>query len=365
MSASASLIPELEDIIQHSSLDRRAATVKRIANLFVDGAPHFNEDHIGLFDDVLCRLVVEIEAKARAEMARTLAPIDNAPAELIRQLAQDEDIAVAGPVLTQSARLQEAELVELARTKGQAHLAVLAGRENIGEAVTEVLVQRGDAEVVRNVADNTSARLSEGSFSTLVQRAEGDSELAEKVGHRADIPPHLFRDLLVRATAVVQQRLLASAKPETRDEIQRVLDKVSKEFDKSTPARDYSAAQHAVMELYQTGELNEAKLVEFAQDKKFEETVASLALLCGVPIETADRLMAGDRPDPILILCKAAGYGWTTARAIMMSRPNGKSTSNAALDTAFQNFEKLSPPTAQRVVRFWQVRQAPDDFGPG
>jgi uncharacterized protein DUF2336 len=84
-----------------------------------------------------------------------------------------------------------------------------------------------------------------------------------------------------------------------------------------------------------------------------------------VPIETADRLMAGDRPDPILILCKAAGYGWTTARAIMMSRPNGKSTSNAALDTAFQNFEKLSPPTAQRVVRFWQVRQAPDDFGPG
>ena len=53
MSASASLIPELEDVIQHGSQDKRAATVKRIANLFVDGAPHFNEDHIGLFDDVL------------------------------------------------------------------------------------------------------------------------------------------------------------------------------------------------------------------------------------------------------------------------------------------------------------------------
>src|SRR5690348_7808075 len=118
MSASASLIPELEDMLQHGSLDRRAATVKRIANLFIDGAPHFNEDHIGLFDDVLCRLVVEIEAKARAEMARTLAPIDNAPTELIRTLARDEDIAVAGPVLTKSARLQEAELVELAKTRG-------------------------------------------------------------------------------------------------------------------------------------------------------------------------------------------------------------------------------------------------------
>ena len=69
MSAYASLIPELEDVIQHGSQDKRATTVKRIANLFIDGSPHFNEDHIGLFDDVLCRLIVEIETKARAEMA--------------------------------------------------------------------------------------------------------------------------------------------------------------------------------------------------------------------------------------------------------------------------------------------------------
>jgi uncharacterized protein (DUF2336 family) len=363
MSASASLIPELEDIIQHGSQDRRAATVKRIANLFVDGAPHFNEDHVGLFDDVLCRLVAEIEAKARAEMARTLAPIENAPTELIRQLAKDDDIAVAGPVIAKSTRLRENELVELAKTKGQAHLVALAGRENLGEAVTEVLVQRGDTQVVRNVAENQSAKLSEDSFSALVKRAEEDSELAEKVGHRSDIPPHLFRDLLVRATAVVQQRLLAAAKPETRAEIQRVLDKVSKEYDKSQPARDYTAALREVVALHQSGKLGEKELVEFANDKKFEETVAGISVLCGVPIETADRLMAGDRPDPILILCKAAGYGWTTARSIIMSRPSARGTSNGALDSAFQNFEKLSPSTAQRVVRFWQVRQAADDFG--
>jgi len=253
--------------------------------------------------------------------------------------------------------LPEAELVELARTKGQAHLAIIAGREGIGEAVTDMLVRRGDTEVMHNVADNQTAKLSEGGFSALVKRAEGDGDLAEKVGQRPDIPAHLFRDLLVRATAVVQQRLLQAAKPETRSEIQRVLEKVSKEFDNSTPVRDYAAAQRAVLALYQTGSLGEPALAEYAKDKKFEETVASLALLCGVPIETADRLMAGDRPDPILILCKAAGYGWTTARAIIMSRPSAKGTSTPALDAAFSNFEKLSPSTAQRVVRFWQVRQ--------
>ena len=353
MSASASVIPELEDVIQHGSQDKRAATVKRIANLFIDGSPHFSEDHIGLFDDVLCRLLVKIETKARAEMAQTLAPMANAPLELMRKFAHDDDIAVAGPALMQSVRLQETELVELARTKGQAHLVAIAGREGIGEAVTDVLVRRGDTEVMRNVADNQSARLSEGGFSALVKRAEGDGDLAEKVGQRADIPAHLFRDLLVRATAVVQQRLLHAAKPKTRTEIQRVLEKVSKEFVGSEPARDFAAAQRAVIALHQGANLGETELADFAKDRKFEETVAALSLLSGIPIETADRLMSGDRLDPILILCKAAGFGWTTARAIIMARPSAKGTSTPALDAAFANFEKLSSSTAQRVVRFW------------
>src|SRR5262245_12888927 len=143
MSASASLIPELEHVVLYGTLEKRAATIQRIANLFIDGAPSFNEDHVWLFDDVLCRLVVEIEAKARAEMSKSLAPIPNAPSELMRKLAQDDDIAVAGPVIAQSQRLKETDLVDIAKTKGQAHLVAIAARDGIGEAVTDVLVRRG------------------------------------------------------------------------------------------------------------------------------------------------------------------------------------------------------------------------------
>jgi uncharacterized protein (DUF2336 family) len=360
MSASASLIPELEDVIQHGSPEKRATTLQRIANLFVDGSSQFNEQQVALFDDVLCRLVVEIEAKVRAAMSNRLAPITNAPANLIRQLAHDDDIAVAAPVITQSARLSETDLVDIARTKGQAHLAALAERGGIGAAVTDVLMWRGDTEVMRNVAENQSAKLSEGGFSMLVGRAEGDGDLAERLGARQDVPRHLFRQLLVRATAVVQQRLLAQAKPETKAEIQRVLDKVAGEIGKSAPVRDYAAAQRVVLDLHRTGSLDENRLADFAKDKKFEETVAALSLLSGVPIETADRLATDERPDPILILCKAAGYSWTTARAIILTRPRGKGSSSSALDAAFVNFEKLSPVTAQRVVRFWQVRHLED-----
>jgi uncharacterized protein (DUF2336 family) len=362
MNATASLIPELENVIQHGSPERCAEMLSRITTLFVDGAKGFNENHVGLFDDVLCQLVSEIETKARVELAQRLAPIANAPAELVRQLAHDSDITVAGPVLKQSTRLDESDLLDIAETKGQAHLRAISGRQGIGEAVTDVLIRRGDQEVARSVAENASARISNDAFSALVNRAEKDVVLAEKVGLRPDIPPHLFRDLLMRATEVVQRRLLATAKPETQEEIRRVLAKISMELNSNAAPRDYTSAQRTVLVLHQSGKLGESELVEFASEHKYEETVATLSALCGVPIDAVDRLTSGERPDPVLILCKAVGFGWPTARAIIATQANGKSVSSQALDAAYANFERLSPSTAQRVVRFWQVRQAPDEI---
>ncbi len=229
MAVPASLIPELEDVIQHGSPERRALMLQQITALFIDGAERFNEDHVSLFDDVLSRLIEEIESKARTELANRLAPVGNAPVKVMRRLATDDDISVAGPVLRQSSRLNDADLIDIARTKSQAHLLAISSRTGIAEPVTDVLVKRGDREVARNLARNRTAQLSDGSFSALVGQARADVVLAERVGLRPDIPPRLFRELLLKATEVVQQRLLASAESETQAEIRRVLAKVSSE----------------------------------------------------------------------------------------------------------------------------------------
>ena len=357
MAAPASLIPELEDVLQNGSADRRARALQRITSLFLNGADHYSEEHIDLFDSVFVRLIEEIEAKARAELSHRLAPVNNAPIEAVRRLAKDDDISIAGPVLERSPRLPDADLVEIAKTMGQAHLLAISGRTGIAEAITDELVRRGDRQVVRNVAENREARLSERSFSTLVSKAEKDGVLAEKVGTRPDIPPRMFRELLLKATEVVQQRLIAAARPETQAEIQRVLAKVSHEVG-IAKRRDYTAAHRVVDALQQQGKLDEAALLDFAKSSKYEETVVALARLCAVPIDVVDRLMGGDRPDPVLILCKSAGWEWPTVRTLITSRPGGKGSSSQALDSAFANFERLSPATAQRVMRFWQARPA-------
>ena len=359
MSDSVSLIPELEDIIEHASPERRAEALKGITALFLQGASRFNDDHVRVFDDVFGRLIAEIESKARAELSSRLAPVENAPAGVVRTLASDDDISIAGPMLAQSQRIDDADLLDIARTKSQAHLLAISGRDGIGEPVTDLLVKRGDNNVVRSVAENRSARLSEQSFSALVDRAENDVALAERIGSRPDSPPRLFRDLLLKATEVVQQRLFAAARPETQAEIRRVLAKVSTEVAAKAAPRDFAAAQRVIDALKREGKLDEAALLDFAKNEKYEETIAALSALCAVPIDVVDRLMGGDRPDPVLILCKSAGWGWPTVKAIIQSRPHGKSSSQG-LDNAYTNFERLSPATAQRVMRFWQVRRDND-----
>jgi uncharacterized protein (DUF2336 family) len=355
MSAAPSLIPELEDIVQHGSPRRREQALRRITALFLDGASRFNDKHIKLFDDVFNRLIDEIEAKARAELSHHLAPVRNAPGQLISRLAHDDDISVAGPVLRQSRRLGETDLVEIAETKSQAHLLAISGRAGIAEKVTNVLVRRGNRDVARRVAENRGALLSEASFTTLVAKSEDDDVLAEKVGQRPDIPPSLFRALLLKATAVVQQRLLASASPEVQAEIRSVLARVSKEVATKSGQRDFAEAQRAVEVLRRRGELTEVKIVEFANATQYEEMVAGLSELCAVPIDVVDRLMGGERPDPILILCKSAGWGWPTTRAIIDARLGRKANSSQGLDAAFSNFERLTDTTAARVIKFWQM----------
>ena len=372
----ASYIAELDDLIERGSPGKRATTLERMTAFFLDGASRFNDDHVRLFDLVFSRLIGKIETAARTELSRRLAPVGKAPIETVRRLAHDDDIAVAGPLLERADRLSDADLADIAESKGQAHLLAICARARIAQPVTDVLLRRGDREVVHSVAENRGARLSDEGFCTLVERAKTDGVLAEKVLLRSDIPPRLFHALLLTATDAVQRRLIASAMPETSSEVRRALAKVSNEVAKSevaksevaksevatSPApRDYSRARHTIEALQREGKLDEANLVDFAQKSQYGETVAALALLCATPIEVVDRLMNAERPDPVLILCKSAGWDWSTVKAVIMVRPGGARTSSQDLDAIHAEFDRLSPSTAQHVVRFWQVRA--DDKG--
>ena len=117
MMHSLPLIEELETALSSGTFDRRNEILTSITDLFINGAPRFSEDQVGVFDDVIGRLINTIEAKARARLANRLAPIANAPLNVIHLLASDDDIEVARPILIRSERLNEDTLLATANSK--------------------------------------------------------------------------------------------------------------------------------------------------------------------------------------------------------------------------------------------------------
>jgi uncharacterized protein (DUF2336 family) len=356
---SNSLISELEEAVQGQSAERRVETLRRITDLFLGEAERFSDEQINLFDDVLGKLIHRIETKVLAELSSRLAPIHNAPIDVIRRLARNDEIIVAGPVLVESRRLTASDLIEIAKTKSQSHLLAISGRPELEEAVTDVLLTHGNHEVASQLASNSGARFSETGFETLVKAGENNGPLAEKVGLRLDLPVRLLRELLLKATEAVRSRLLSLASPENRDEIRRVLGTICGEVSQEVTApRDFGKAHSLVLSMQKENQLNESAILTFANSRKYEEMVAALSLLSGASIEIIKPVMKSARPDGLLIACKAADLKWPTVSAILKNRITHHSIADEELARCKCNFIALSKVTAQRTLRFWIVRNS-------
>src|SRR3954462_8795229 len=184
MITAASLIPELDDIVSRGDPKRRADAARRVSELFLQGAAHFRADHVDLFDGVLTSLVPHAELAARADLAERLSLLANAPRELVGQLAHEDEIAIAGPLLRRSPILSEPMLVEIAAAKGQGHLLGMTDRPTLSSDLTDVIVRRGDRDFIRGAAGNAGAAFSTDGYSTLIKRAGQDGVLTIKIGQR-------------------------------------------------------------------------------------------------------------------------------------------------------------------------------------
>jgi uncharacterized protein (DUF2336 family) len=358
METPPSLLTELEAAIQGGSSEKRAEMLRRITDLFVDTAPRVSQAQAGVFDDVFEQLIKEIEWKAVLELSERMATVENAPDRLIRRLAHEDSIEVSGPVLARSDKLGPDDLVAIARTKSQAHLHAIAGRAELCEQVTGVLVERGDMAVARKVVSNSGARFSEVSLRSLVDRAGDDGDLAHAVARRRELPPAMFRNLLARATDQVRKRLLDTAQPGTAKVINKIIAEVSQDVEcKTAPKRDYAAAQKLVTEMQKQGGVAVPNLLQFAKALKLEETVVALSLLTGVSIDIIDRFLDDPSDDPILILCKAIDLDAATAVAVLGAKLGTIQMRESRVEDANKKYRKLSAYSAQRVLRFWQARE--------
>lgn len=353
-----SLIDEVQSTTEAGATKRQLKALKRITDLFHAGAGRYSKQQIELFDNVFRTIVGVIELEIRVRLAHHFATDAAAPATLVRAFALDDAVAVAAPVLRQSGALSEQDLIHCSGTQGQGHLHAIAQRQAISEAITELLIQRGEPGVVRAVAKNPGARISERSFGELVVRSGDDAELALHVGMRHDVPRHHLLRILETASAAVCGRIVA-ANPQLADAVKGavtdVIDDINHGLRNGSEA--HARARNRIRRRKDWKELGETDVHAAARAQDFERTVAALSVLAGCPIEMVERAVLNENPGAVQIVAKAAGCSWATAKALLIMAAAQRKLSKMDLDRARENFERLEIRTARRVLEFYEARR--------
>jgi uncharacterized protein (DUF2336 family) len=358
MALQQDVVDQLEDAFARRDSGRRSESLQRITDLFVTAAKRHSPDQIALFDEVMGRLVAEVETSARATFGHRMATVADAPPRVVRKLALDEAVEVAAPVLLNSERLDDTTLVESAKTGTHGHLMAISRRKVLAEAVTDVLVERGDSAVALSTARNPGAKFSDFGFSTLVRRSEADDGLAMAVWARPEIPRQHRLQLFTHASEAVRSKF-ESDDPRKAALIRGMVASASEQI--QAKARDtdtrYAAARAQVEALRAAGRLDEAQLTAFARGGDFDAAAVALSIMTDLPIGPVERAIVNDRPEQIFILTKALGFTWETTEAILMLDPGFRRGPKRDIEACRETFGRLQATTATKALHFYRLRE--------
>jgi len=349
--ASPDAVRDMGTAVDGGLPQRDVQILKQVTDLFLSNVERLRESQINALDELLVPLIDRTEASALVQLSEALSTIELAPGKTIRTLAFHNDASAAAPVLRNSSRLSESDLIEIANTRSQQHLLAICERKTLSEALTDVLMRLGDVNVSNALARNAGAKFSECGYATLVGRSERDESLAEKLGLRSDLPANLLREILSKAADIVLARFLTAPRPVVQRNRQ-ASDGPGVEQRAAGPKIDYTKAQSEVLALNRAGKLTDSTVNRFAVVGEYDNVVAALSLKTDVKIEAIAPLIGGDRLYGLIVACKAAKLSWSATKMIIRNRPDCPPASQREFEQAQVIYEGLLLSLAQWTIRF-------------
>ena len=155
-------------------------------------------------------LAKDTATRIRAVVAETLKDVPDAPADLIRQLARDTELAVASPVLQFSPLLTDEDLLEIIRGKHpEGALSAVARRSQVTETISDAIVAVDDIDAVTTLLGNASAQIREETLDLIVDRAPSRTQWHGALVDRPRLPNSAAIKIAAFVADALSQRLAA------------------------------------------------------------------------------------------------------------------------------------------------------------
>lgn len=350
-------LQDLESLARERSSEKRRALLHAISDCFFESTDR-TASEVALYDDVVTRVLDEVEPVARAELAERLADIDAPPRQVLLQLAEDE-IMVAEPILTRSTALDDQDLERIASNQSQAHLAAIAARPTLSERVTDVLVARGDEQVVDTVVGNQGARFSQQGFATLADRACTNETLLTRLNNRSDVPAEITARLAPMISEVLAAKLRAVGANTDDATFNGLVEESSMVLaDRLRAATKLARPIELMIDHIARGliKLDEA-VIELADVDATPDVAKLIADRVELRMDTVTRALCAPADEPVAVLCRAAGLKINGYSAVVRMRRRRRRGLDTSPEQLVERYQQIPPETAQRVRRFLKIRE--------
>ena len=321
--------PHHADIIL--AKDKDANVRERLADKISRLAPELSPDDKDkvkkMAYDTLETLAKDELTRVRQILAEALQDVAGAPAPVIRKLAFDTELVVAGPILENSPVLTDEDLMEIIeRGSTTGRLSFISKRKDVTEGVSEAIVATADEYVVALLLANPSAQIRETTLDRVVDEAKDVISWHAPLVSRPQISGYAAKRLarFVAANLIWVLSIRSDLEPDVLEEVKKAVtnrieggesdlkDAIQLE-DTETPLE---VAMGKVQKLKDKGDLNEARVRKMVSGGKKEEVIAALAIMNEVPAVAVQKAINAKNIKGVVSICWKAELSAKTAEQI-------------------------------------------------
>lgn len=352
------MLVELKNLATEKSSEKRLDLLRRITNLYFEGADQHTEAEIYLFNEVIENIVDKISREARIDVATNLAVLPGFPIPVVRRLAYDPDIEIAGPVLRGSADLTDTDLVELARQASDQHLNVMAGRDQLSEIVTDVLIDRGSRVVAHSVSANPGARLSEHGMDALIRKAQDDGHLQELLADRQDLSQAAVEQLLPLITEAVAMKLAQRGYQLPVAASSALARNTGTEFAEAMRRRHLNAehASHVIAQFLAKEITLDAAVNDVVKRGQLLDVASLLSHPSGLDRNFLFGLLVRGTLPMMMVVFRALEVDWPAFSAVLTLRAKRQRSGETVGAKAEHDYNAIEVAVARRTLEFLRLR---------
>jgi len=352
-------LQELLVLAKEKSSGARSRLVENITDLFLSDDGRLSEHERALMSDILGKLVSQVEAEIRKELANTLVNSNIDLPDIATLLANDE-LEIARPVLEKSSLLKDPDLIEIIRMRTDEHRMVIAMREDVSESVSNALVEYGSEDVIEALLNNHDSNVSQRAMEYLVAESRRVDRFQEPLLNRSDLPGDLAYKMYWWVTAALRKKILSEYKvdPVAFDHAAKRAAQTAMVDQGDDQQSAYVRAQRLVRRMMESGELTVQFLINALRQQRVAVFVAGLAELGGVSFRIAWRIFSDKSGDSFAILAKAVGIDRSQFTSIYLlvvqAREGTGAKSPGVLKDILTLFDATSEENAKGALQVWQ-----------